>query len=501
MTIHVLITAIPAQDITRPPGILGILAGCCEAAGVGYDIFDLNLHMHQCLPEDICKQLTTDFLINEFRSVDNQRYYQQMCCDYLKLIQQTSPTHLAISVFTQASILAADFLLNYLKQNQIDCKIIIGGLGVKNSVNQITGKQTFGEYCLSNNLIDYCVYGEGELAFVELLKGNIDYPGINQDNQPQLLNLDILPTPSYKQIHPSNYFYSNAPEILINGSRGCVRDCTFCDVASYWKKYIYKSGVVLAAELFNAWKTTGVLKFDFSDSLINGSISEFRKFNKQLIQYKNSHPDFVPRYKGQFICRPATQFKEIDYAEMAEAGCETIVVGIESFSNSIRDHMKKKFSNADIDNHFESCARYGIKNVLLLLAGYPTETPEEHALQLEYLKKYQIYSLSRIIYSINIEVSGLAFLENTPLLGMQDDLQVIFPHWESAGARDEWITFSNPSLTAKERLRRSLEIMQTAYKLGYKVLHFHQKIDEAERRAKKYQTITQHPIFKVELVS
>ena len=89
MTIHVLITAIPAQDITRPPGILGILAGCCEAAEATYDIFDLNLHIHQCLPEDICQQLTTDFLTNEFRSVDNQRHYQQICHDYLKFIQQS----------------------------------------------------------------------------------------------------------------------------------------------------------------------------------------------------------------------------------------------------------------------------------------------------------------------------------------------------------------------------------------------------------------------------
>jgi radical SAM superfamily enzyme YgiQ (UPF0313 family) len=501
MNSHVLITAIPVQDMTRPPGILGILAGCCETAGVSYDISDLNLHMYQQLPEEICQQLANDFLNNKFRSADNQQYYQQMCDDYLKVIEQTKPTHLAISVFTYASILAADFLLRHLKQNQIDCKIIIGGLGIKNSVKQITGQQVFGEYCLNNNLVDFCVYGEAELAFIELLKGNINYPGINRDNQPQLLNLDVLSNPSYKQIQPSNYFYSDEPEILINGSRGCVRDCTFCDVANYWKKYIYKSGDVLAAELFNAWKTTGVQKFDFSDSLINGSIREFKKFNKQLIQYKKSHPNFVPRYKGQFICRPITQFKELDYAEMAEAGCETIVVGIESFSNSIRDHMKKKFSNSDIDNHFESCARYGIKNVLLLLSGYPTETLEDHELQLEYLKKYQIYGLSRTIYSINIEVSGLMFLENTPLLRMQDDLQVIFPHWESAGTRNQWITFSNPTLTAKERLRRALEIMQTAYKLGYKVLHFHQKIDEAEKRAKEYQTKSSQSMFKMELVN
>ena len=93
------------------------------------------------------------------------------------------------------------------------------------------------------------------------------------------------------------------------------------------------------------------------------------------------------------------------------------------------------------------------------------------------------------------------FLENTPLLRMQDDLQVIFPHWESAGTRNQWITFSNPTLTAKERLRRALEIMQTAYKLGYKVLHFHQNIDEAEKRAKEYQTKSSQSMFKMELVN
>ena len=56
-------------------------------------------------------------------------------------------------------------------------------------------------------------------------------------------------------------------------------------------------------------------------------------------------------------------------------------------------------------------------------------------------------------------------------------------------------------LSTGSRSYGSLEIMQTAYKLGYKVLHFHQKIDEAERRAKKYQTTNQQPMFKMELVS
>ena len=65
MSSHVLITAIPIQEVSKPPGILSVLAGCCESAGATYDIFDLNLHMHQTVPEEMCQQLGNDFLHNK----------------------------------------------------------------------------------------------------------------------------------------------------------------------------------------------------------------------------------------------------------------------------------------------------------------------------------------------------------------------------------------------------------------------------------------------------
>jgi radical SAM superfamily enzyme YgiQ (UPF0313 family) len=275
---------------------------------------------------------------------------------------------------------------------KFDFKIIIGGLGVNDRVFAITGSDTFGEYSLDNHLVDYCIYGEGDISFVKLLQGEIDYPGINRPNSKQILDLDSIPAPSYKQINPRDYFFSNEPELLVTGSRGCIRDCTFCDVGHYWKKYVYKSGDVMAQELFDIWKTTGVQKFDFSDSLINGSMKTFRQMNQKLIELKSQNPEFSPVYKGQFICRPSGQLKEKDYNEMAQAGAETLVVGIESFSNAVRDHMRKKFDNNSIDWHFKMCAKYGIKNVLLLLSGYITETQQDHQTQLEYLKKYQIYA-------------------------------------------------------------------------------------------------------------
>jgi hypothetical protein len=500
MNKKVLIVSIPAQDITRPPGILSILAGCCESINVEYSILDLNLYMYKQFDNDIIDQLTTDFQNNNFRSNEIENYYKKVCEHMVQKIKSESPTHIAISVFTYASILAANKLLKYIKESGVDkdFKIIIGGLGVSDSVPDITGLIPFGKYCLDNTLIDYCIYGDGDISFVKLLQGDTDYPGINQQNQKQILDLDSVPVPSYNQINPREYFFTNEPELLVTGSRGCVRSCTFCDVGHYWEKYVYKSGDNMANELFNIWKTTGVQKFDFSDSLINGSIKTFRQMNKRLIELRSQHPTFKPVYKGQFICRPKNQLKEQDYIEMMQAGAETLVTGIESFSNSVRDHMAKKFDNDSIDWHFEMCAKYGIKNVLLLLAGYITETADDHQIQLDYLKKYQVYGLSRTIYAININIGGLSIAPGMPLMDMVDELGITFHLGTTVQSTSStWRSLSNPSLTSKERLRRAIELVHTSYQLGYKVLHFNSKVDQAERLYNNLSTIKEKPVFNI----
>lgn len=497
---RVLITTIPAQDVTRPPGILSILAACCESIDADYAIKDLNLYMYKTVPEKVVTELLNDFVTNKFRSKDNTEYYRQVAEHYVQEIKLYQPTHIAISIFTYASILAADYLLKYIKNSQIDhkFKIVLGGLGLSNSVDDITGIQTFGEYCLSTGLADYCVYGEGDIAFVELLKGNTNYPGINKTNQEQILNLDLVPIPSYNKINPNEYFHAGHPEILITGSRGCVRDCSFCDVASYWEKYVFKSGEQLAQEVFKTWKTTGVQKFDFSDSLINGSLKTFRQFNKAIIQLKAEHPEFTPLYEGQFICRPKGTLKELDYQEMALAGAQTLVVGIESFSESVRTHMRKHFDNAAIDWHFEMCAKYGIKNVLLLLTGYVTETLEDHQTTLDYLQKYQVYALSRTIYAIQIAADGMMVLKGSPIHNDVHEIGLVFENNETTGSR--WTNLSNPTLTKKERLRRGVEVILTAYSVGFKVLNFDMKLGVAERKYTELLQDQEKPIFKLEPV-
>lgn len=487
MTKKVLIVSVPKQDVIRPPGILSILAGCCEQSDCDYEILDLNLLMFKTLERTDALEIDSDFYVNRFRSKKHQDLYLSICAHLQDKIEKYQPNLIAISVFTECSILATHSLLEYLANfnSRKNYEIVLGGHGVDGCFEPICNNLKFGHYCLKNNLVENVIFGEGELAFIELLKGNKDFPGINNNIKEQILDLDSLPLPSYKKIKPLKYFYSNQPELLVTGSRGCVRSCSFCSVGSKWEKYVYKSGRKIAEEIYTIWKQTGVKKYDFSDSLINGSIKSFREFNQRLIELKQENSKFDIKYKGQFICRPRNQLKEKDYYEMSIAGAETLVVGVEHFSNKIRDHMRKKFDDDAIDFHFEMCGKYQIKNVLLLLSGYVTETLEDHQTNLKGLVKYQKYALARIIYAINVNVNGLEILPQTPLSDMIEELDIQYLGEES---RVDWISMNNPTLDRKERLRRSAEIIYSAGKLGYKILHFDLKLEELKRRYSSIQS-------------
>lgn len=478
MTHRVMIITVPRQDVVRPPGILAILAACCEQVSADYRIFDLNLHMHKALPADAVDILNADFAVNLF-SQGSAENYDRACATAVQEIKDYDPTIVAISVFTRQSILAAKAFLQYLRNTITNprYKIVIGGLGVGDVFHDITGTESFGPWAVANALADHYITGEGELSFIEFLKGNLDYAGIDGRPNQQIMDLDELPSPSYKRIRPQDYFYSNAPEVLITGSKGCVRDCTFCNVGYYWEKYVYRSGIKIADDLYQIYKDTGVMKFDFSDSLINGSLKAFRQFNRRLIELREQDPGFRPQYKGQYICRPIGQMKDQDYVDMKLAGAETLIVGIEHFSEHIRTHMRKHFDNPSIDWHFAKCAELGIKNVLLMLSGYATESIEDHHINMEYLHRYQKYGLSRIIYAVNIAVSGLSIHKGMPLYEMAEEMGLLVTddNWQT------WLNLKNPELTPRERIRRAAEIVYTAGRLNYNVVHFNQKIADLKR--------------------
>jgi radical SAM superfamily enzyme YgiQ (UPF0313 family) len=150
---------------------------------------------------------------------------------------------------------------------------------------------------------------------------------------------------------------------------------------------------------------------------------------------------------------------------MKQAGCNYLYVGVETFSDRVRYEMDKKFTNEDLEFHLRMCGQYHIPNAFLMITGYPTETDEDHSLNIAGLKKYQKYAQAGIINLITFGYTT-AILENTPLERMQNQLGIV-KEFEDLDRQQNWVSLKNPKLTFKERVRRWVEVVELANQLSY----------------------------------
>jgi radical SAM superfamily enzyme YgiQ (UPF0313 family) len=199
----------------------------------------------------------------------------------------------------------------------------------------------------------------------------------------------------------------------------------------------------------------------FTDSLINGSLKEFKIFCKILADF-NSYNDVQLRYSGQYIVRAPSQLDEEYWKNLAESGAHTLAIGVETGSDKVRQHMNKKFTNQDLDYTMEMLAKYKITCTFLMIFGYPTETEEDFQDTLDMFKKYQKYA-NNIITNISLG-STLGILPGTPLFNSADQLQIQLDKHEN-----NWIAIENPNLTLKERIRRRTLAKEYVLSLGYQI--------------------------------
>lgn len=464
-----LLINLPQYDTIAPPGALAILAAVCIKNNYDYEFFDFNIKLHQTLNEDQLR-LVSDWLmaINpDYNGLDLTVKNELLNCWNSKLTKEYLQQFdtIAISVFTVWSLRIAQLLLPLLRPLS-DAKIILGGNGC--SSRFLDSNLLFSEWVLKNNLADFVVQGDGEPTFDAILKGQISIPGVNGTPLKYDWDIDSYPVPDYSKFDLRQY---NSNKVYITGSRGCVRNCTFCDIATSWPKFRYRRANSIVEEIKKHYYDLGISSFDFTDSLINGSISNFYEFNVALAEEKAKNSDLRNiSYIGQFICRPQTAMPESHYEAMYYAGCTQLTVGIESFSESVRTHMRKKFSNSDIDYHIEQSSYWGIKNVWLMICGYPTETLQDHQANLDGLKKYQRYSEQGIIELIRWGTTMHLF-ENTPIVG-QDlinelGIQISNAHESGFNSIYNWISTKNPQLDLNERIRRRIELHEYCVRYGY----------------------------------
>jgi len=458
----VLLVNLPRQEAERSPAVIAGLAGICKKAGVDYDVLDINLACVKNLEPTQWRDLQSyvSYYIDSSYDASN----------FVNLVESSLPkiqySIIAVSMFTYETLRAGNIVLPMLRKAYPDSKIIIGGHGA-DFADPDNNKQPFYKKHLECKNIDAYILGEAESSFQTYIKDPNSWN--NTTHRHVVDDLNTVPFACYDKIPPDDYLHHGVRGAYITGSRGCVRDCTFCDVGHIWGKFRFRSATHIFEEILHHHLNYNVTLIEFTDNLINGSLSEFKKLNQLLVAAQEQYPSLKQlRYKGDFICRPKNQFTEKDFQLMKQAGCEDLIVGIESFSEPVRYHMGKKFSNDDIDFHLYASGKYGIKNTFLMQVGYPTETLQDHEENKKGLYRYQRYALSRVIKMIRWGYTT-GILPGSPLdLNHRHSLPLISEVKNSEFyGESNWINLSNPTLTYAERIRRRMELHFLSKQLQY----------------------------------
>lgn len=479
-----LILNLPFIGLNNPPMGPAIIQSVAQSMNVDTCFVDLNLELHQSLENHPLKAgIFHEWGVNIRSKLtpDEHQFLLKFIQPYVQRLNDYDL--LSISVFSNHSHNFAEWFLTQCRATYTG-KIMVGGAGVGVLGSQELNAPVYGKKLLDQNLVDFYVVGEGEKAWAAVAQNNLPWPGVNGTPHQNLINFDAVPLPDYTGFHLDAYYNSIARgrTIGVEGSRGCVRNCTFCDIRSFWNKYKFKDGQKLAQELIDLKQRYKVQHFFFNDSLINGSDRAFRDFIQVLTEY-NTHTDDKIYWSAYYIVKPAIVYKEKDWANLRDSGVQSLFIGIESGSESVRDHMGKKFSNSDIDHTMTKLQKYGIHCTWLLIVGYATETRADFEMTLDLLRKYQPMGLDRTIDTVALG-STLAILPGSPLADMKEDLNIkslIQDHYGGV----YWQTSANDFRT---RLSWRIEAEKLIRELGYNswvgendiVAWFEKRLDDIE---------------------
>jgi anaerobic magnesium-protoporphyrin IX monomethyl ester cyclase len=274
------------------------------------------------------------------------------------------------------------------------------------SIMTVTGGQHFTataeESLKEYPVIDVIVRGEGEQTFTELAenaKQRTEFPrikGISYRNNGQIINnpprplidnVDELPYPGYhlvkdnvEKYHFSSMAGQNVRYVLIEGSRGCPHECTFCTQWRHWQgKWRVKSPKRIAAEIeychrnFDSgfiWLTddnfgAGTRAGEIADEIIKTGVQE------DITWFVQARCDDIIRNKEAL-------------PKLRKSGLNWVLLGVENSEPSTLETFKKNIRPSDAQIAVRLLKENDIFAQVMLIIGQRKDTLESIKKQKEF---------------------------------------------------------------------------------------------------------------------
>jgi radical SAM superfamily enzyme YgiQ (UPF0313 family) len=291
-------------------------------------------------------------------------------------IQQLSPDWVGFSAITSAFEDALD-VCRRVKKLLPGVKTVFGG---------VHASWARADLLVKNDLIDYCVAGEGEYAMNRLVNGEAPdtIPGVFSrknkavisgplQDKSSLANLDTLPFPAYDLLpgFPKKYElplfgYPKHPGAHIISSRGCIYQCSYCDRSVFGKSFRWNSPAYTLEQIRWLKRDFGVRHINFYDDLFTLNRARVEELCRGI---RDS------RLGITFNCIVRVGHIDIELiSTLKNAGCWMVNVGIESGDQDKLDSFKDGLTIESIRRDVTRLYDAGIHVKGLFMMGFPGET-------------------------------------------------------------------------------------------------------------------------------
>lgn len=324
-----------------PPLELAYIAGLLEKKGVEVALLDANIEQMPAF-EAAGKVAGCDIIF-----VATAPYYQWQC-----------------------PALHFDYVMDYvrpLKAANPSAKLYVFGPNVNLDP----------QYFLEGGFVDAVILGEPEQKAVGLCFSNKqDVPSVAwmengrytvSAKKEKPIELDSL-FPSYRglPIHKYEYQFLGRPTCVLETSRGCPYQCTFCFKDMVGSLYRTKSVPRVMEEISYVVGELGVKNIFFHDS-------EMTVQRKRTVELCKAIIDSGMKISWACQSRADTVDGEL-LKLMKDAGCRLICFGIESGSDELLEKVKKGITVADLRRGVEATSRAGIETAGFFIIGLPEDT-------------------------------------------------------------------------------------------------------------------------------
>jgi radical SAM superfamily enzyme YgiQ (UPF0313 family) len=352
------------MDITliNPPEKLRVWAGIPKAHAHGVYCFPpLGLMYIQAAVEKR-SHYTAEIIDPVIDDIDYPEFEQRLKKVPLDLVGISTYTH---------SLPDVQMTVNIVRKLNPGAKIVLGGPHCA----------MFPEYAIQLKGIDAIVTGDGEDAFLDMVKQHdagrgfegiagvwwIDRDGsvVKNVERRSTKDLTAYPWPDRSRSRFRDYYLPGTKQPMVTTaitSRGCPHSCPFC--LTYKKQYRVREIDDILDEMEHCL-SLGITEVHFIDDLFTPNSQWVLKFCDAIERRKLK---FNWGYKTTIAGTTREQLRRC-----GETGCTKIHFGVESANNEGLDVLGKHCDTEDVHRVFRWCREEGVRSVAYIMLAGPHE--------------------------------------------------------------------------------------------------------------------------------